>query len=256
MNTNTKQPAYPVGSVENALRLLTMLRDRPSIRVADAAAELSVARSTAHRLLAMLNAYELVTQDPKTRAYGPGPLLTELGLASLRHDDVITALHPFLEELSEVVNETAHLVVLEGPNIRFVDSVESQHALRATARVGVAYPAYLTSAGKALLAELSDAELRRIYPRRKLPQLTPRSPATRDALLEELKQVRALGYATNFGESELGIHAVGVAQRTSSDRVAAAMAVSAPEQRLPKSRVPEVARIMQEISTRARPRLA
>jgi IclR family transcriptional regulator, acetate operon repressor len=42
--------------VENALRLLRMLRDRPSIRVSEAAAELSVARSTAHRLLAMLHA--------------------------------------------------------------------------------------------------------------------------------------------------------------------------------------------------------
>ena len=253
---NTKQPAYPVGSVENALRLLAMLRDRPSIRVAEAASELSVARSTAHRLLAMLNAYDFVTQDPQTRAYGPGPLLTELGLASLRHDDVTTALHPFLEELSEAVNETTHLVVLEGGNCRFVDSVESQHALRSTARVGVAYPAYLTSAGKALLAELSGDELRRLYPRKKLPQLTPRSPASRDALLEELEQVRARGYATNFGESELGIHAVGMVQRTSSDRVAAAMAVSAPEQRLPESRVPEIVEVMQEITRRAKPRLA
>ena len=252
--TNTREPAYPIGSVENALRLLRLFRDRPAIRVSEAAAELSVARSTAHRLLAMLQAYDVVTQDPKSRAYRPGALLTELGLATLRHNDMLTVLHPFLEELSNTVNETVHLIVLDGSNCRFVDSVESGHALRTTARIGVEYPAYLTSGGKALLAELSDDELRRLYPRR-LPQLTERSPASRDQLLQELKRVRADGYAINFGESEVGIRAVAAIQHTSGGRPTAAVAVSAPEQRLPETRIPELVEALKDITARARPRL-
>jgi DNA-binding IclR family transcriptional regulator len=253
--TDGREPAYPVGSVENALRLLRMLRDRPSIRVSEAAAELSVARSTAHRLLAMLHAYDVVTQDPESRAYRPGPLLAELGLATLRHDDMLTVLHPFLEELSDTVNETAHVIVLEGSNCRFVDSVESKHALRTTARIGVVYPAYLTSGGKALLAELGDDELRRLFPQPRLPRLTERSPASRAQLVEDLERIRAAGYATNFGESEVGIHAVAVVQRASTGRPAAAMAVSAPEQRLPETRVPELVEALTDITTRASPRL-
>jgi DNA-binding IclR family transcriptional regulator len=232
-----------------------MFRDRPSIRVSEAAAELSVARSTAHRLLAMLHAYELVTQDPESRAYRPGPLLAELGLATLRHDDMLTVLHAFLEELSNTVNETAHLIVLEGPNCRFVDSIESRQALRTTARIGVVYPAYLTSGGKALLAELGESELRRLFPQRRLPPITERSPATREQLFEELERIRAAGYATNFGESEVGIHAVAVVQRTSTGRAAGAMAVSAPEQRLPETRVPELVEVLIDVTTRASPRL-
>lgn len=253
--TNNRGPAYPVGSVENALRLLRLFRERPSIRVSEAAAELSVARSTAHRLLAMLYAYDIVTQDPESRAYRPGPLLAELGLATLRHDDMLTVLHPFLEELSNTVNETAHVIVLEGSNCRFVDSVESRHALRTTARIGVVYPAYLTSGGKALLAELDNDELRRLYPQRRLPQLTERSPASRQQLFQELERIRADGYATNFGESEVGIHAVAMVARTSTGRAATAMAVSAPEQRLPETRVPELVEVLTDITSRASPRL-
>jgi IclR family transcriptional regulator, acetate operon repressor len=251
----SKAPAYPVGSVENALRLLLLLRDRPSIQVSEAAAELSVARSTAHRLLAMLKAYDVVTQDPRSRAYRPGPLLAELGLASLRHDDVLSVLHPLLEELSDSVGETVHAIVLDGPNSRFVDSVECRHPLRTTARIGVVYPAHVTSGGRALLAELGDRELRRLFPRRRLPQLTERSPASREELFEELERIRAQGYATNFGESELGIHAAAVAQRTSRGRAVAAIAVSAPEQRLPQSRVPELVAALNDVTARARPRL-
>ncbi|HWI71925.1 MAG TPA: IclR family transcriptional regulator [Baekduia sp.] len=249
--TKAKEPAYPVGSVENALRVLRMLRDRPSVRVSEAAEELSVARSTAHRLLAMLNAYDIVTQDPDSRAYRPGPLLIELGLAALRHDDVLAVLHPFLEELSDTVNETAHVIVLEGSNCRFVDSVESKQALRSTARIGVVYPAYLTSGGKALLSELDAKELRHLFPRRRLPQLTERSPATRDELFEELERIREAGYATNFGESEVGIHAVAMIQRTSTGRPAAAMAVSAPEQRFPEDRVPDLVDVLKDVTARA-----
>lgn len=252
---SAREPAHPIGSVENALKLLRLLRDRPTIRVAEAAAELSVARSTAHRLLAMLHAYDVVSQDPESRAYRAGPLLTELGLAALRHDDVLGVLRPFLEELSHAVSETAHLIVLEDANCRFVDSVEGNQALRTTGRVGVAYPAYLTSGGKALLAELDDDELRRRFPQRNLPPLGDGSPRTRAELLEELGRIREAGYATNFGESEVGIHAVAVVQRTSSDKAVAAIAVSAPEQRLPPSRVPELVVALRETTVRARRRL-
>lgn len=250
-----KQPAHPIGSVENVLRLLVMLRDRPSIRVSDAGNELGVARSTAHRLLAMLLAYDLVEQDPQTRAYRAGPVLAELGLAALRQDDVLTALHPFLKELSEAVGETAHLLVLDGANSRFVDSVESHHNLRTTSRIGVVYPAYQTSGGKALLAELDDQGLRRLYPRRRLPRLSDHSLTTRDDLFEELALIRKRGYAIGFGAVEVGINAVAVVQRTSRGAPVAAMAISAPEQRLPQTRVPELVAALREVTGRAQARL-
>ena len=103
------RPAYPISSVENALRLLVILRDREEIRVSDASAELGVARSTAHRLIAMLHSYGLVEQDPGSRAYRVGPVLAELGLSSLRQVDVRAQLRPFLEALSADVGETVHL---------------------------------------------------------------------------------------------------------------------------------------------------
>src|SRR5882762_3990405 len=48
------QPAYPIASVDNALRLIRLFDDRDSLRLTDACSYLGVAHSTAHRLLAML----------------------------------------------------------------------------------------------------------------------------------------------------------------------------------------------------------
>jgi len=56
------QMGHQPGSVENALRTFQLLRDRRSLRVAELATELGVARSTAHRLLTLLSSYGAVEQ--------------------------------------------------------------------------------------------------------------------------------------------------------------------------------------------------
>jgi DNA-binding IclR family transcriptional regulator len=240
-----------VGSVENALRLLLMFRDCESIRVSQAAADLGVARSTAHRLLAMLLSYGFVAQDPGSRAYGPGPRLVELGLSVARTTDMLGVLHPFLERLSAMVDETVHLMVLEGTDCRFVDSVECRRPLRVTARVGVVYPAHATSGGKVLLAQLSEQELRKLYPKRQLPALTDRTVSSRDELFAELERIRSQGYAVNRGESTTGISAVAMVQHTSRGDAPAALAISAPDQRLTDERLPELVEALRGVTEEA-----
>ncbi|MFD0533119.1 helix-turn-helix domain-containing protein [Actinomadura luteofluorescens] len=66
------KPPYPLRSVDNALHLLQVLRDQGGLRVSEAAAELGTARSTAHRLLAMLVYRGFAVQDDN-HTYLPGP---------------------------------------------------------------------------------------------------------------------------------------------------------------------------------------
>jgi DNA-binding IclR family transcriptional regulator len=91
------RPLHPVSSVENALRILVMLRSRSSVRVSEVAAELGVARSTAHRLLTTLTGYQAVEQDPVSREYRIGSLVRELRQAERRLEDVVASVRPHLE---------------------------------------------------------------------------------------------------------------------------------------------------------------
>jgi IclR family transcriptional regulator, acetate operon repressor len=233
-----------------------MFREQESIRVSQAAADLGVARSTAHRLLTMLLSYGFVAQDHVSRAYGPGPRLVELGLSVARTTDMLGVMHPFLERLSEMVDETVHLMVLEGTDCRFVDSVECRRPLRVTGRVGVVYPAHATSGGKVLLAQMSERELRRLYRRRQLPVLTDRTVSHRDELFEQLDQIRSQGYAVNHGESTAGISAVAMVQHTASGAGPAALAVSVPDSRLTDARVPELVSALRRVTDEASGHLA
>src|SRR5215468_10787829 len=114
-------PRYPIESVDNAIRLLLALHERGSISVVDGSRLLNVARSTAHRLLAMLQYRGLVQQDPVLKTYLPGPVLIEIGLSTVRSIDVRAYVGPHLERLVQDAGETAHLVVRRGASVMFLD---------------------------------------------------------------------------------------------------------------------------------------
>lgn len=244
-------PAYPITSVDNALRLVLLFRERPRVRLTDACQYLGVAHSTAHRLLAMLAYHGFVQQEPGSRAYVAGPALIEVGLAVVGTLDVRDQARPFMEGLAATLGETVHLGVAEGDQVRYVDAIESDRALRVVARTGSLVPAHCTSLGKAMLALLPDDEVARLYARENEPFVarTEKSITTLDALQAELERVRARGYATNSGETEEGVGSVAVAFRDVAGRPAA-IAVAAPTSRLGRGRIASIGEELVAVAAR------
>lgn len=241
VNPERKRPEYPIASVDNALTLLSLFRERKQVRVADAAATLGTARSTAHRLLAMLEYHRFAQQDADTKVYSAGPALIEVAFSALEDLDIRGIARPALERLSDDLGETVHLVTLQDAAVVFLDSAETSRTLRIGSRVGRFMPAHCTAGGKAILAELPRDDLRRLYPDAGLEQMTARSSATLEELEADLDAVRRRGYATNFGESEPEVAAVAVAIPGRRAGQRAAITVSAPSTRLSEDRVPEIA---------------
>ena len=226
-----KRPDYPLRSVDNALRLIVLLRERGPLRLSEVAGELGISRSTAHRLLAMLEYHGFAGQDPATRAY----------LAGAGGVDVRALARPALERLCAEVEETVHLVVLRDASVEFLDSAETSRGLRVGSRIGIRMPAHCTAAGKAILAQLSPEDLHRRYADGRLERMTPRSIQSLRLLEAELREVRERGYATNFAESEADVAAVAVAIPRDIGGDRASITVSAPITRLPAKRAPRIA---------------
>lgn len=222
-------PAYPIASVDNTLRILLLLRDRGRLTIADVAASLDIARSSAHRLMAMLVYYDYVRQDPTDRAYRIGPALIDIGLSAARALDIRRLARPVLTALVDSTGLTAHLVLPRGRNVLFADGVESQRTIRAALRTGTTLPAHATSGGKALLAALSDDELHKMYGHTPPEALTDRTVSSMQSLQHEIAKVRRTGYAINHGESEAGVLAMGVACALPDADISAAITVSGPD---------------------------
>lgn len=192
MSPNEKSPpAYPITSVDNALRLMLMFQEHRRIRLSDAAEELGVATSTAHRLLAMLQYHGFVQQEEDVRTYVPGPAFLDIGLAAVRNMDIREHARPVLSDLAVRIGETVHLAQLEGANVRYLVGAEGGEALRVVDRTGQVVPAHTSATGRVLLADLPESRLTSLAER-----LVPEE-AERAMLYEELEQIRQRGYAVN-----------------------------------------------------------
>lgn len=225
------EPRYPVGAVDRALKLLLMFQDRPSLRIVDAARELGTAPSTVHRLLAMLVAYGLVDRDPESQAYVPGDVLVDLGVRAVHQWDFVDPARTHIAELVHRLGETANIGVLQGNKVLVLAEVESHEMVRIGNQLGRRIPAYHSSMGRVLLADLPPDRVRQLYPDAQLNDPSDEVVVSRAELESDLKRIRATGYATNDEPRSLGFASVAVPLRRGG-RTIAALATAAPLSRI------------------------
>ncbi|MGW1007023.1 IclR family transcriptional regulator [Streptomyces sp. NPDC002520] len=221
-------PPYPIASVDHALRAATILQLEGGASVSQIAERLGVARSTAHRILAMLVYRDFAVQG-EDRVYRAGPVLELASHSQSLVSRLRAAALPHLQRVVDLLDETANLIVRTGDTVRFIASVECRQALRVGSREGMVFPAHRTTAGLLLLAELSDEELDEVYAERSRERPSDRPDP--DRLRAELRRLRRNGFAVNRGRSERGLVAVGVPVRDRDGTALAGLSVSLPSVR-------------------------
>jgi DNA-binding IclR family transcriptional regulator len=222
-------PPYAIASVDHALRVATMLQLEGGLTVSEVAERLGVARSTAHRLLAMLVYRDFAVQD-ENRVYRAGPVLELAAYSQSQVSSLRAAALPHLRRLAGLLGETTNLAIRTGDTARFIASAECHQALRVGSREGMVFPAHRTTAGLLLLAELSESELERVYAAERY-QGRPGQRPDLASLRTELTRVRRKGFAVNRELSERGLVAVGVVVRGEDGTARGGLSVSMPSVR-------------------------
>jgi len=240
------KPSYMIASVDHALKLLQILRDNGRLGLTQAASELGVSPSTAHRMMAMLVYRGFAVQD-MSRRYVAGPAMSVPPVAIPWAIELKDICRPHLELLATRLEETANLMVRVGSKVRFLHSVEGQEVVRIGDRSGTVLDAYQASGGKALLAEADQPTLERLY-RSKSAALSGghMDDQQYSRFLRELSKVRKLGYAVNREETEVGIHAIGLSLHQPSGRAFAAFSIAVPIFRSDRILSPTAIAILEE----------
>jgi len=219
-----------VESVDNALRLLLLLRSSGPMRLVDIADELGLARSTIHRLLSTLSTRGFVIQL-ENRCYAVGSTFVgevddSADVATLRR-----CAGPVLAALSARTEESVSVQVLDGAFVTFVASVESTKILRVGVHTGRRLPAHRASGGKAILG---------CRPWPQLPTLLEPWHLDSDQLADlrrELRGIRLRGFAVNNQGTEPGVVGIGCPVIRPSGPPVAAVCVAAPTTRAGRARV-------------------
>ena len=149
------------------------------------------------------------------------PQLLSLGHAYLSSTPLVIAAQPYLDRVSDAVDESCSLAMLEGDDILYLARSVSSRIISITLNVGSRLPAYCTSIGQVLLAELPRAELDAYLERVRIERHTDRTPATIAVLRKLLERVRGDGYALADQQMELGVLSIAVPVRDVAGRAVA-----------------------------------
>ena len=212
-----------------ALEVLALAegQDDAGLGVVDAARRLGVDKSQASRTLRTLADHGLAERDPASRAYRLGPrAFAYAALVSERR--LLRTAPPVLELLVTVLEERAHLSVLDGPAVLTLLSHSPPQAVQAAGWAGRSVPAYCSAAGRALLADHDAEALRSLLGGVELTERGPNTVASFEQLEARVQEAARRGYAVADEELEPGLAAVAAPVRRFDGRIVAALNVSGP----------------------------
>ncbi|CAL9608909.1 IclR family transcriptional regulator [Streptomyces pilosus] len=236
---NGKGAASAVQSVDRAVSVLEILARRGEAGVTEVAGELGVHKSTAFRLLGVLENRGLVAQAKEHGAYRLGAGVLRLAGAAALRLDISQEGVPVCRELADELGETVNMAVMDEDAAVNIMQARGTAAVTAQNWLGRRTPLHATSSGKVFLAHMPPA-LREDRLTRPLPRFTERTVTDPPALRDELDGVLEQGYAVTREELELGLAAVAAPVRSHDGSVIAAISVSGPVYRLTAGRLPRL----------------
>lgn len=199
-----------VKSAERTIAILEMLAAAPQpLTTAEIFQRTGYPRSSLHWLLLTLLELNWIEQTAEG-AYRIGTHALLCGTAYLDRDPVMEHVSAVLEKVRNATTFTTHYARLDRGDVIYLATRQAVDRRRLSSRVGRKLPAQVTALGKAILAELTDAEVRARLGEGPYPLLTPNSVPDFGSLQAELATFRKTGHAIEREQNTVGLCCVGM----------------------------------------------
>jgi IclR family pca regulon transcriptional regulator len=239
-----------VSSLARGLEILrTFSRTGKKMTLSEVAAETDITRAAARRFLLTLVREGYAVTDGKY--FDLTPQVLELGYSVLSKIDTWEIVKPFMERLSQEVEESVSATVLDGTDVVYVCCVQFHRMISIGVAVGNRLPAYYTASGRVLLADQPLEKWDGMLDSIKLEPRTVHTVTSKAAFRKALQQVREDGYALVDQELELGLLSIAIPIRTLSGKTIGAVNVGVPTVRAtPESMVRDILPQLREMGDR------
>lgn len=217
------------------LVLRTFSAERRTATLAEMARETGLSRAAVRRILLTLASLGYV--EAEGRHYRPTPKVLELGYSLVSSGGIGGLIRPHLEVLNAKIDESCSAGIMTGGEVVYVARVQSRRLLTMVGGLGTRLSATSSAMGRALLSDLSDAEILEYIETYPPKALTPFTITDPHELLAKIQEVRTQGFTVADQEIELGYRAVGVPIRSADGRVCAAISSGIHVSRIPLDRV-------------------
>ncbi len=224
---------------------------RRSLTIAQISHRTGIPRAAVRRCLYTLK--QLGYADSEANNFFLKPKILTLGYSYLSSTPLAISAQPYLNSVSRQLNESCSLAVLEENEVLYVARSATSRIMSVALNTGSRLPAYCTSLGRVILANLSELELEKYLQSVTLRAYTDKTVVSPVRLREILEQVREQEYALVEEELEVGLQSIAVPVRGASGTVHAALNVGAQATRVSVEQMlrdflPVLQKVAQELS--------
>jgi IclR family transcriptional regulator, pca regulon regulatory protein len=216
-----------VQSLARGLAVLLAFSDkRRHLSIAQVSHRTGISRAAVSRSLHTLARLDYVDIDASGR-FLLRPRVLAFADAYLSATPIAVLAQPILDRLSETVNQSCSVGILDADEMVYLARSSSSRILSPTLNVGRRLPAYCTSIGRVMLANLSIGDLQSYLSRIKLHAFTDRTVVSTAELRQVLREVQRTSYAIADQQFTPGIRTIAVPVRNADGKVIAGINILA-----------------------------
>lgn len=225
---------YLIPGLERGLNILMELsRSHKELSFADICARVDVPKATVYRAVQTLEYMGFVQRHASTGLYSLGVNVLRLGFEYVASLDVVQVGQPVIESLRDKTGCSSHIAIRDGQDVIYVARVSAVNATIRRVSVGTRLPVHRTSLGRMLLTGLDRLAFDELYPGDVLPDNSPGSPGTPEALWQLVQEDRQRGYVIGESYFQLGISSIVYPLFNHDNEVEAVVSIMVPVHEIP-----------------------
>ena len=243
---------YTVRSVARAIRMIDIVAEGPpdGLSLSDLARSLGASKSTTLALARTLTTAGILRDVRPGPRYCLGTSLIRLGDITRSQLPLGDICRPVLAELAEQTKMTSRVAICDEGYPVFIERVDGPGSVRFHTPLGQREVPHASAAGKAMLATMTEADVRAICTATGMVRRTVHTITDVDALLANLAVVRANGFAVDDEEDAEGIFCVGAVFFGHDGSCAGAVSVTGIKGDLPAWRMNELGRMVRRYASK------
>jgi IclR family transcriptional regulator, pca regulon regulatory protein len=214
-----------VQSLERGLAVIRAFdADHREMTLSEVGRATGLTRATARRFLLTLESLGYVSAQGGR--FSLRPRVLELGFSYLSTLSLTDVASPHMERFVVRVNESSSIAVLDDLDIVYVVRVPTRRIMSIVIAVGTRLPAWVTSMGRVLLADLPDDRLEEHLSRVRIEPYTSKTVGSIEELRAAVGRAREQRWALVDQELEMGLRSAAVPIREPDGTVGSAINVS------------------------------
>jgi IclR family KDG regulon transcriptional repressor len=245
-----------VPAVDKCIDILELLaRLKKPLGVSEISKALGLNKSTVFNIVYTLDDLGILERASDGK-FQFGTRLYILGRAAGRTSELISTVHPYLEEINRKTKLSAFMGLRSGLNAVIIDKVDSAFDIKIHSEVGMRIPLLAGAAGPVLLAQMSDTEVDEILSTNALKQFTPNSCVNKKKYKALIKKTRKEGIAVDMEEYIEGIRAFGLPIQTSRTDIQIALWVVGFKQQITNENIPKISDFLKSLTKKIEMKLS